>query len=256
MNMNDETSASTGGAGSAEDFVREYEAKDNNSIRIQNASGDVIVRGVDGNRIRVRGIKEGRDRNQVEVKDDSNDDAVDLGVKYNCRNCNASIRFEVEVPRAMRLRYDEISTASGNVRVSDITGRLGARSASGNVKIENVMGNVEAESASGDVTVENITGEVSAETASGNVAVRIKQLTGEGDMRYYSASGNVEVAVPADINADVRLSTKSGNVKTDFPLEVKKREFGPGETAEGKLGSGGRQLRLSTASGNVKLVRL
>lgn len=256
MNLNDELSASTGGSGSAEDFVREYEAKDDNSIRIKNASGDVIVRGTEGNRIRVRGIKEGRDREQVEVKDDSNDDGVDLGVKYNCRNCNASIRFEVEVPRGMRLRYDEISTASGNVSVSDITGRLGASSASGDVKIEDVRGTVEADSASGNVTVEDVAGEVSAETASGNVAVRIKQLTGDGDMRYSSASGNVEVTMPADINADVKLSTMSGSVKTDFPLEVARKQFGPGESAEGKLGSGGRKLRLSTASGNVKLMRL
>lgn len=248
--------ANSSSKANAEDFARDYNAKENSRVRIKNVSGDIIVRGTDGNRISVRGIKEGRNKDQVEVEDRSSNDGVDLGVKYNCRNCNASIRFEVEVPRGMRLRFDEISTASGDVEISNVNGNLEAQSASGNVKIQDVSGKVEANSASGNVVVRDISGEVNAETASGNVEVSIKQLNGDGDMKYSSASGNVEVTLPSDTNADVELSTISGSVKTDFPIEVQRPQYGPGESAEGQLGSGGRKLKLSAVSGNVKLLRL
>jgi DUF4097 and DUF4098 domain-containing protein YvlB len=204
----------------------------------------------------VRGIKEGRNKEQVEIEDRSNADSVDLGVKYNCRNCNASIRFEVEVPRGMHFSFDEISTASGNIQINNVNGDLAAKSASGNVKIQDVTGKVEANSASGNVVVRDINGEVNAETASGNVEVNIKQLKGDGDMKYSSASGNVEVTLPDDVNANVELSTISGSVKTDFSLDVERPQYGPGESAEGQLGSGGRKLKLSAVSGNVKLLRL
>lgn len=255
--------ASFGGEGNGDpsapsapnDFSREFAAKENALVRIKNSSGDIRVRGTDANRIVVRGIKEGRDRDRLEVIDKSGDDRIDLGVRYNCRNCQASVRFEVEVPRGVRLRFDEISTASGDVSIENVTGDVETETASGDVRVADVTGKIEASSASGDVEVENVAGEVSAETASGNVDVRIKELTGNGDLKFSTASGNVSVAVPGNTNADVEMQTMSGSVKNDFGLQVERPQYGPGASIEGRIGSGGRNLKLSTASGNVELLK-
>lgn len=236
-----------------DDFAKEYAAKENMTLRVKNASGDVIVRGTDGTGVRVRGIKEGRDRDRVEVIDKSGEGSVDLGVRYNCRNCQADVRFEIEVPRGVRLRFDEISSASGDVKVENVTGDLTAKTASGDVDVTNVTGKIEASSASGDVTVRDAAGAVSAETASGDVDVRIARLAGDGDLEFSTASGNVSVRVPGDTNADVEMRTMSGSVKTDFGLQVNRPQYGPGESAEGRIGGGGRRMKLSTASGDVEL---
>jgi DUF4097 and DUF4098 domain-containing protein YvlB len=110
--------------------------------------------------------------------------------------------------------------------------------------------------ASGDVEVKDVAGEVSARSASGDVDVEIGSLEGTGDMKFASASGDVHVRLPASLDADVRMSTISGTVKTDFPIEVKQPRYGPGSNARGRLGGGTRSLQITSASGDVSLMKL
>ena len=100
------------------------------------------------------------------------------------------------------------------------------------------------------------TGTVNASSASGDVEVEITRLEGTRDLRFSSASGNVRVRLPSDLDARVSLATASGSIDTDFPLEVKREEYGSGSTARGQLGGGSRSLRISTASGDVSLKSL
>ena len=162
----------------AQDFQRSYNVGPNGSISIANVSGDVNIKGYDGSAVEVSGFKEGPDRNVVEVEDLSANGRVELRAKYprNC-NCDASIRFEVRVPRSISFDFDKISTASGNVRVR----------------------------------------------------------------------------LPASVDADVEMSTASGDIDTNFPVEVKDDKYGSGKHARGRLGSGSRLLRISSASGDLSL---
>lgn len=239
----------------AQDFQRTYRIEAGGSVSIKSVSGNVNVSGHDGDAIIVSGYKEGRDREMVEVEDRSSANAVEVSVRYprEC-NCDVGVRFEVRVPRNVRYVFDHLGTASGNVAVSNVTGRVNARTASGNVEVSNVNGEVSASSASGDVRVGEIRGTVNASTASGNVSVEIAQLDGAGDMKFSSASGNVEVRLPSNLDADVHMSTASGSIQTNFPIEVKKPRYGPSSQARGQLGSGSRVLRISSASGDVSLM--
>jgi DUF4097 and DUF4098 domain-containing protein YvlB len=74
-------------------------------------------------------------------------------------------------------------------------------------------------------------------------------------MNFSSASGDVRVSMPSNLDADVSLSTVSGSVKTDFPIEIEKDRWGAGSRAKGKLGSGTRILKITSASGDVSLLR-
>src|SRR5689334_11832083 len=84
----------------AQDFQKAYRVSPGGQVKVNNISGDVVVTGYDGDSVIVTGIKKGRDRDLIEVEDRSGSNSVDVGVKYpkNC-NCDASIRFEVQVPR-------------------------------------------------------------------------------------------------------------------------------------------------------------
>ena len=91
--------------------------------------------------------------------------------------------------------------------------------------------------------------------ASGNVEVELLRQTGAADMKFASASGDVIVRAPANLDADVEMSTASGSLKTDFPIQIEDRNSGSGRKAAGRLGGGSCRLKISTASGDVKLVR-
>lgn len=239
---------------SAQDFQKTYELGAGGSVEIANVSGDVNLTGYEGSAVVVSAYKEGRDREQVEVEDNSTQGRVVLRAKYpnNC-NCDASVRFEVRVPRSGNISFDKISTASGNVKAEGFTGRVHLSTASGNVTLRGVSGEIKASSASGNVSVAEATGMVNASTASGDVEVELTRVDGDGDMRFSSASGDVHVRMPSNINARVSMSSASGDIDTNFPIEVKHDRYGPGTRAEGQLGNGARTLKLSSASGNVSL---
>ncbi len=244
-------------AASAQDFQRTYNLAPGGAIQIRNVSGDINVTGYDGNSIAVTAFKEGRDRDKVQVEDLSTPERVSLRAKYDedC-NCDAGLRFEVKVPRSVRYNFDRVTTASGDLRVSNVTGRLNFQTASGQVELQGVSGEIEAGSASGNVRVRDAAGIVRANSASGNVEVELTRLEGACDMKFSSASGNVEVRMPSGIDARVFLSTLAGSIDTNFPIEVEKSQHGAGQRARGQLGAGTRELRATSASGNVSLKTL
>jgi len=240
----------------AQDFRKSYEIGQGGSISVRNVSGDVTVTGYEGSAVLVLGFKEGPDRDRVWVEDNSAGNNVDVRARYpeNC-DCNASIRFEVKVPRA-NYKFDSISSVSGDVEVTGVSGDLLAKSTSGAVTVRGVTGAVNARSTSGNVHVGEITGTVSGKSTSGNVEVEIMQLNGAGDMEFGSTSGDVRVKMPANLDADVRMSTTSGGLKTDFPLTIEEPERGHGRRAAGRVGGGSRNLRLSSTSGSVSLLMM
>jgi hypothetical protein len=221
-----------------EDFRRSYPLPPGGRIRVGNISGDVKIEAYDGETVSAHGIKRGRDSERVQVEDSSSGDRIVLKVRYpeDC-DCDATVDFEIRVPASVAYNFERISSVSGNVSV------LGA------------AGQLRAESVGGNVSVRDFKGQLSAASVSGNVNVALERLENAGDMKFSSISGNVVVRAPANLDAAIEMSTVSGSLKTDFPMEVQERRYGPGRSARGRLGAGGRSLRLSTVSGRVSLIR-
>jgi DUF4097 and DUF4098 domain-containing protein YvlB len=239
---------------SAQDFQRSYNLGEGGAVQIANVSGDIELKGYDGGALVVTAYKTGRDREDVSVEDESTPGRVSLRARYpnNCQ-CDAGLRFEVKVPRSANLNIEKITTASGNLLAEGFTGRLTLSTASGDVTVRRVGGQIKASSASGTVRVSDSTGTVNANSASGDVEVELTRLEGDGDMRFSSASGDVHVRLPSNVDAQVSMSTVSGSIETNFPIEVKTSRYGPGSSARGQLGGGTRTLKLSSASGNISL---
>ena len=241
----------------AQDFQKKYEIGAGGQINISSVSGNITVTGYDGSAVLVTAIKEGRDRDMVEVEDTSGGNRIELRTRYapNC-NCNASINFTVQVPRSVKYNFDKLSTASGNIEARNVMGDMRVKSASGNLTIEDVRGAINASSASGNVRVKDASGTVNASAASGDVDVEMTNVEGSENMEFTAASGNVYVKAPASLDATVDMSSVSGSLKTDFPLEVKEPQYGSRRSAHGRLGNGSRSLKIRSASGDVSLTRL
>ncbi len=238
----------------AQDFQKSYSLGQGARISVKNVSGEILVSGYNGRDVQVAAWREGPDAQLVQIVDETTAQGVSLGVQYPREgNCNASVRFDIKVPRGIEFAFDSLSNASGDVSVQDVTGTVRARTASGNVGIQQVQGNIDASSASGDVTVRQAVGVVNARTASGNVEVELLHQTPGDEMKFSSASGDVTVKAPGNLDAMVEMSTASGDLQTDFQLTIEDRAKGSGKSAHGQLGSGSCHVKLSTASGNVRL---
>ncbi len=257
-----------------QDFQKNYALTSTGTISISSVSGDISVTGANVPTLSVRAIREGRDKDVVEIVDQSTPDHVSLKVQYpkDGGNYQASVRFVVQVPNGSQYKYDKLSTASGDIEVANVAGEFAANTASGDItisqfngnitantasgdlKVTNVQGNVQANSASGDVEILGAAGMVSAKTASGDVNVELTQIDGTGEMKFASASGDVTVKVPNQLNAEIQMSTGSGDIKSDFPVSIEKTEGG-GKKASARFGAGTVILRISAASGDVHLVK-
>jgi DUF4097 and DUF4098 domain-containing protein YvlB len=226
-------------SGLAQEFHKTYTIGSGGQISIANISGNVTVSGYKGDSIIVDGYKSGPDRNNVTVEDTSDANRLELRVQYpEHGRSNASISFEVKVPQSVEYNFERVASISGNVSVIGVKGRVLAKCVSGNVEVKGISGIVSAESISGDVDVE------------------ILNLGGSGEMKFTSVSGNVSVRAPANLDAYIEMSTLSGSLKSDFPIDIQERRYGPGRSAHGRLGNGANNMRIRSVSGRVSLAKI
>jgi DUF4097 and DUF4098 domain-containing protein YvlB len=120
------------------------------------------------------------------------------------------------------------------------------RNFSGSVEATDLESDVFASTFSGNVTV-STTEIAEAATFSGNVTATIGLANWGRDLEFTTFSGNVDVEVSSNTNAEVVASTVSGVIDSDFPLT------GTPMLQQGTLGSGGPSLTLVTVSGNIRL---
>jgi hypothetical protein len=224
--------------GTAQDFQKSYVLPPGGQILIGNILGDVKVEGYKGDTIEVVAKKKGPDQDQVEIRDRSFQDRIDLHSVYRTPGAgNASVDFVVRVPSSIPYNFSRISSFSGKVEVSNVIGRL------------------RAESVRGEVEIRCVSGLMSASSHSGNVSVEVDQAEGRNNMRFSSISGNVNVRAPAGLDALVDMSSISGLLKTDFPIEIQERRYGSGRSARGRLGAGKQVLFMTSVSGIVSLIQ-
>jgi len=230
----------------AQEFQHTHSLNPQGRIRVSNVSGDIKVTGYDGDNISVTGTKEGPDRELVKIEETSSADQLELKVKYpKSGKCNASVHFEIRVPRSIVYNFDRVSSVSGNIEIDGIIGGFKAESVSGNVTVRNV----------------NPMGAVSANSVSGNVNAEIPKLhdvAGIGAvMKFSTISGNIDVKASATLDATITILSVGGfKLKAEFPVEMRGKRVGSSQMAKAKLGSGLHSITLSTVSGFINLKRM
>ena len=101
---------------------------------------------------------------------------------------------------------------------------------SGNVTVTGAHGNVDVSSVSGDVRLDKLHADgVRATSVSGDVDVQVDEFTGRGDLVFHSVSGDITLDAPRSFDADISMSTVSGEINSDFPLVAQRRPHAPSQ---------------------------
>lgn len=163
----------------------------------------------------------------------------------------------------------DIDVGSGPVNVTGAAGSLSVDTGSGPVEVSKFDGTeLSIDTGSGEVTVtEAKAQEIEIDTGSGDIrltggsAPRLSLDTGSGsvtaDLRaspsslsVETGSGNIAVTAPATLGAEVEIETSSGEVETDFQLQVTRHSR---EHLVGRIGDGRGRISIETGSGDVRL---
>ncbi len=126
---------------------------------------------------------------------------------------------------------------------------------------ENVNGDVRAEGMGRFVRATSVNGSVRVSTKSwaelssvnGSVEGRMGSANWTGTLKIETVNGSIRLELPGDLSADVSFRSVNGKLESDFPLTIQ-GSFG-GHSLHGRVGSGGRDLKLETVNGSAELKR-
>jgi DUF4097 and DUF4098 domain-containing protein YvlB len=272
--------------GAAEYSVRE-EKKFTVSGQVQLAlstfDGSIEVRGWDRNEVMVEVEKVGPDQKTVEriqVKATQDGGAITIDVpkpsplESTGMRRTPSANLVVSVPlntsvvarsgdgsisiRRVNGRMD-LDTQDGSVRVEEVAGALIARTGDGNVDVRKLDGQAEIRTGDGTVGLDGVLTGVKVETRDGGVEVTARPGSRtESDWDVTTGDGSIRVEVPQGFGAEVDARTGDGRVRVDSltdTADAKQDEREDRDAVAGKLGGGGKALRLRTSSGSITVKR-
>ncbi len=93
--------------------------------------------------------------------------------------------------------------------------------AGGAIVIDNISGEIEASNMAGPVTITNASGSVVAHSFSGKITASLNKVTPDKSMSFSTFNGDIEVTLPADAKARLKLKSNHGDVFTDTDFDVK-----------------------------------
>lgn len=151
------------------------------------------------------------------------------GGRMNNNNNDVEVVFEVRVPRGVAFTG---RTVNGSIRATGMTADVVGTTVNGSVRVAT-------------------TGLAGASTVNGEVDVTMGRANWSNELDFSTVNGSITLTMPENVSADVEASTVNGSFDSDWPMTVRGK-FGP-KRIRGQIGTGGRELTLSTVNGNIDL---
>jgi DUF4097 and DUF4098 domain-containing protein YvlB len=257
-------------------------------VVVNNVAGSVKVEAWDRAEVAVTGSI-GADVQRLDLGRDGNRVTVKVMLPKLAALDDADADLMVRVPKASSV---EITTASADIAVHDVTGALRLKTVSGEIEARGTAQDCEFKSVSGDIrvaaaaaparviaysvsgnlVVDDLSGELEATTVSGDMLLDLGTLTNvrlrstSGDARlggrlaksarveFESVSGGLVAKLAAEAGFSAEADTFSGTLSNCFGVRPEPvSKYGPGERMSLMRGEGGASVRAKTMSGDVRI---
>jgi DUF4097 and DUF4098 domain-containing protein YvlB len=171
----------------------------------------------------------------------------DNTVVIGTRSFNENIEVTIQVPYATNLKLSV--TNGGDIIVDHVTGEL---------EINNTNGGAQATHISGSAIMHALNGKVLAS---------FDKVTGGKSMSFSSLNGDIDISLPGDVKAKVKMKSDNGEIYSDFDVKldpasrqpiVEDNQNGRGryrvrfdKATFGSINGGGPEMQFTTFNGNV-----
>jgi len=248
-------------------------------LHLTTFDGAIEVRSGEGNTILVeiekRGpTKDALDELKVQTKQEGN--RIDVEVKkpahevvfFGVGRMSPTAKLIVTMPRAGNVTA---RSGDGSIRIEHVHGRLELRTGDGSIRAIDIAGQLTLATGDGSVTLEDVAGDVDVDTGDGSVSVAgkpsaMKLHTGDGsitvralagttmrdDWSMTTGDGGVAVYLPSDFGAELDAHTGDGSIRNELQLSNDEGDKSR-RSLRGKLGAGGKLLRIRTGDGSIRL---
>jgi len=249
-------------------------------VRATTFDGSIHIQSWDKPEVLIEIEKRGPTREAVdalEVKSSQNGDTIEIEVPKP-RNVSFQVvgmgisptaRLNVWVPKRADVRA---RSGDGSIVVENVNGRIEIHTGDGSIRANDIAGELTLSTGDGSVTVDGAEGRLTLDTGDGGVNVAgkltgVKLHTGDGSIVYRAqpgtamaedwdittGDGGVSIYLPADFGAELDAHTGDGTIRNDLDVEPSGSGQISRRTVRGRLGAGGRQLRIRTGDGAIRL---
>jgi hypothetical protein len=150
-----------------------------------------------------------------------------------------------------------LRSGDGSISARNASGALAARSGDGSIRLDAIKGAVDANTGDGSIVVNGALTGVRARSGDGSIAVHAQAgSTTDTDWDISSGDGSVTVEIPESFGAELEARTGDGRVHFEgVTLSNVAGEMAPNH-ANGRVGAGGRAMRVRTGDGSILVKRL
>ncbi len=235
----------------------------NPCLKVRNTSGEIKIESHPGNKIIIEAFKVVKADNcekakrmadEIEVIIQNRDSEIEIKTRYPSRRSGGLMRRLFSSGGSMSMRVDyhilvpqeidlNILSTSGDVRISNISGRVEVNATSGDLWVKRIKGNLHLESTSGDMEIFKVEGDLVVRGTSSDL--EMSAIT--GDVEISSTSGNTSVE---EIAGSVRIGKTSGDVYLDRIRGNIQVSSSSGDLIIDQVEGG---LDLETSSGDIEV---
>lgn len=199
-------------------------------IKAHLLNGSITVKGYEGKEVMVEAhVRSGEDRDSgesngmhripmnttgLEVEEDNN------RVDVSAASVQRTIDLNISVPVHSSLSLHTVND--------------------GDISVTNVDGELDVNDVNGAVTLTGVSGTAVAHALNGKVLVTFNRINPTKPMSFSSLNGDIDVTFPADLKANLVISSDRGEVYSDFDVALAPRALQQTPTAEDTRGDGGR----------------
>lgn len=137
----------------------------------------------------------------------------------------------------------------------------------GDMKVANITGDLELNNLNGNITASNVSGSVLGHSLNGKVAVLFDRVTPDKPMSFSTLNGDIDVTLPPDTKATVKMKSDNGEIYSDFDVKLSPNASQPvvedsrgkggkyrvkiDRTTVGTINGGGPEMTFKTLNGNI-----
>lgn len=278
-----------------QDFHYSYPMHSGGRLTVENSNGSVEVSGWDQDTVDISGTKYARTpelRDALKIEVDHSSDSVHIRtVRPSERRGNMGAKYIIKVPR--RTILERVVSSNGSIHAIDVEGQAHLKTSNGGVRAENLQGSLDAQTSNGGIEVQNlggsamlhttngrvraegVQGAVEAETSNGGIQVRLDKPEAGRAIRLTTSNGSVELSMESFSQNEIRASTSNGGITLHLPsgiganlnasagnssisteFDVATQGSFDKHHLEGKIGSGGPTIDLSTSNGSIRVLKM
>lgn len=241
----------------ADEWSKTYNLSGKPDLKIETSDANIRVTTWDQNTIEAKVIttryKIGEDG--IRIEEHQSGDQVELDVRYphhefNIGWSNHRVDIIVQMPREAKVNF---RTGDGGIEIDGLKGELDLHSGDGSERLENVEGKLRASTSDGHIHANGRFNELDLKTGDGHLDVQVNSgSTMSSPWRLETGDGNISLAIPADLAADVDLHTGDGHIDLEN-VSITTGEMVRQNSLRGKLNGGGSLLTVHTGDGSIHL---